>query len=113
MGIYQLFICKNAKRIWDIGSKITGTGDFYINELDPKTFSNQIEVSQNIPIKVIKYVVFKLLIQINRSSDLNETEIKRTMLYWMNIEYHVLLKNFKNNSLQLEFLRQIMVKLEV
>ena len=110
---HQLFVCKNAKRIWDIGSKITGTGDLNINEQDRATFSKQIEVTQNIPIEIIKSVVFKLLIQINRSSDLNETEIKRIILYWMNIEYLVLSKTFKNNSSQLAFLKRIMVKLEV
>ena len=70
-------------------------------------------MNQNIPIEIIKSVVFKLLIQINRSSDLNETEIKRIILYWMNIEYLVLSKTFKNNSSQLAFLKRIMVKLEV
>ena len=111
--IHQLFICKNAKRIWDIGSKITGSGDLSINEQDHLTFSKQIEVSQNIPMEIIRSVIFKLLIQINRSNDLSETEIRRIILYWMNIEYLVLSKPLKNNRSQLDFLKQVMSNLEI
>ena len=111
--IHQLFTCINAKRIWDIGSKITGLTDFSINEQDHSTFSKQIEVSQHIPIEIIKSVIFKLLIQINRSNDLNETEIRRIILYWMNIEYLVLSKTLKNNRSQLAFLKQMMSNLEI
>ena len=111
--IHQLFLCRNAKRIWDIGSKVTGSRDLNINEQDHSTYAKQIEVSQHIPIEIVKSVVFKLLIQINRSKDLNETEIKRIILHWMNIEYLVLLKTYKNNNTLLSVLKRIMSQLEV
>ena len=95
--IHQLFTCRNAKRLWDIRSKITGTGDLNISVRDETSLSKQVEVSQNFPNEIVKSVIFKLLIQIERSGDLNELEIRRIIWYWMNIEYLVMTKTLKNN----------------
>ena len=99
--IHQLFLCDNAKRFWDIGGKIIGTSDFNIIEENHLTLSNLIEVSPNITNEIIKSVIFKLLIQIDRSCDLNKTEIRRIIAHWLNIEYLSLLKVLRNNNLLL------------
>ena len=111
--MHQLFTCNNAKRFWDLGSRITGTGDVTVSSLDQSSMSKQLEVSQNMPNEIIKSVIFKLLIQIDRSKDLNEIDIKRIMLHWINIEYVVLVKSYKNNHSLLANLNSIMLKLVV
>ena len=109
--IHQIFICSNAKRIWDIGRKIIGTGDLTIVDHDQSTLSKLVEVSPLIPNEIIKSVIFKLQIQIDRSSNLNETEIKRVFAYWVNIEYLVMSKTSKHKRSQLAYLKLIISNL--
>ena len=75
--IHQLFLCQNAKRLWDIGHNIMGTGDTIIADHEHLIITKLIEVSPQIANEIIKSVIFKLLIQIDRSSNLNEPEIKK------------------------------------
>ena len=104
-------MCRNAKRIWDIGCKIMGTGDLTIIDNDQSTLPKFIEISSQFANEIIKSVIFKLLIQIDRSSNLNELEIKKIIAYWFNIEYLAMSKTYKNNSSQLAYLKQIISKL--
>ena len=104
---HQLFLCNNAKRIWEIGCKVIGTRELNIIESDLGTLSRLIEVSPNSANEIIKSVIFKLLIQIDRSSALNETEIKRIMAYWLNIELLSLSKVLRNNNTLLNNLKRI------
>ena len=101
-------MCRNAKTIWDIGRKIIGTGDLTIADHDQSSLSKLVEVSPLIPNEIIKSIIFKL---IDRSSNLNKTEIKRVIAYWVNIEYLVMSKTFKNNSSQLAYLKLIISNL--
>ena len=52
-----------------------------------------IEVSTDIPHEIIKSVIFKLLIQIDRSSNLNEIETRRAIAHWLIIESQALTEN--------------------
>ena len=109
--MHQLFFCNNAKRLWDIGRKILGAGELSLVEQDSSTIANLIEVSPSIINEIIKSVIFKLLIQIDRSSNLNELDTRRIIAHWMSIEYQALSKTFKNNNLQLANLQRILSKL--
>ena len=109
--MHQLFFCNNAKHLWDIGRKILGTGELSLVEQDSSTVANLKEVSPSIINEIIKSVIFKLLIQIDRSSNLNELDTRRTIAHWMSIEYQALSKTFKNNKLQLAYLQSILSKL--
>ena len=52
-----------------------------------------IEVSTDIPHEIIKSVIFKLPIQIDRSSNLNEIETRRAIAHWLIIESQALTEN--------------------
>ena len=110
---HQLFLCNNAKRIWEIGCKVIGTRELNLTEGDLGTLSRLIEVSPNSTNEIIKSVIFKLLIQIDRSSVLNETEIKRIMAHWLNIEFLSLSKVLKSNNALLTNLKRISSNLMV
>ena len=105
--MHQLFFCNNAKRLWDIGRNVVGTNELIIAENDLSTISKLIEVSPSIPSEIVKSVIFKLLIQIDRSSNLNDTDIRRIISQWLNIEYLALSKSYKNNKSQLDLLKSI------
>ena len=111
-AIHQLFECENAKRIWEIANRLTGAKILNIIEEDQATLAKLIEVSPDIAVEIIKSVIFKFLIQINRSCDLNETEIRRTLAHWLNIEYQSLSKVLKNNSLLLTNLKSLVTNLK-
>ena len=110
--IHQLFLCDNARRIWQIGDKVTGTSEFKIIDNDHLTLAKLIEVSSNITNEIIKSVIFKLLIQIDRSCDIDETEIRRTIAHWLNIEYISLSRVLRNNNLLLSNLNRIISNLK-
>ena len=105
--MHQLFFCNNAKRLWDLGLKITGSKDLYLAVDDPSTAAKLIEVSPCIPNEIIKSVIFKLLIQIDRSSNLNDKDTKRIIAHWLTIETQALSKMYKNNNSQLARLNLI------
>ena len=96
---HQLFLCTNAKRIWEIGRQIAGYEHAF--EYNPKDLVNLIEVTNNIPLEIVKSVIFKFLIQIDRSQFTSEIEIKKSIGHWINIEVNLLKSRFKGNSLQL------------
>ena len=70
-------------------------------EYNPKDLVNLIEVTNNIPLEIVKSVIFKFLIQIDRSQFTSEIEIKKSIGHWINIEVNLLKSRFKGNSLQL------------
>ena len=88
-----------------------GTGDTIIADHEHVIITKLIEVSPQIANEIIKSVIFKLLIQIDRSSNLNEPELKKIIAYWVNIEFLALLKTYKNNGSQLEYLKRIISNL--
>ena len=110
-GNPETFVCENAKRIWEIASRLIGASNFDIIEEDQVALSKLIEVSSDIAIEIIKLLIFKLLIQIDRSCDLKETEIRRIIAHWLNIEYLSLSKVLRNNSFLLTNLKCLVINL--
>ena len=70
-----------------------------------------IEVDNDISNELVKAVIFKLLIQINRSSNLSLLQIKTNILHWLIIEKAVLRKNLHTNKVLLRKLDCIIDKL--
>ena len=60
---HQLFDCNNAKRLWTLVDKVTG--------YTPVDFYHSICYEGPIETELVKSVVLKLLVQIDRSSNLN------------------------------------------
>ena len=60
--------------------------------------TNLIEVSNDVILEIVKSAIFKLLIQIDRSANLDEVQIKRSIAFWVNIEIKSLLKISKGNK---------------
>ena len=105
---HQLFNCHNASRMWLIYNEITGDN---INIQTDESFIRLIEVDNDISNELVKAVIFKLLIQINRSSNLSLLQIKTNILHWLIIEKAVLRKNLHTNKVLLRKLDCIIDKL--
>ena len=89
-----------------------------MNSVDPSSprtshefCTNMIEVSKDTTTEIIKAVIFKLLIQIDRSKDISEQDVRRSLLHYLNIEYSALSKRFKNNVTLLNNLHYAISKL--
>ena len=98
-SIHQLFECNNARRIWNTYFLCTNLGtrpDNYV--WNGKDMTNLIEVSNDVILEIVKSAIFKLLIQIDRSANLDEVQIKRSIAFWVNIEIKSLLKISKGNK---------------
>ena len=63
-----------------------------------KDITNLIEVSNDVILEIVKSAIFKLLIQIDRSANLDEVQIKRSIAFWVNVEIKSLLKISKGNK---------------
>ena len=89
-----------------------------MNSVDPSSprtniefCTNMIEVSKDTTTEIIKAVILKLLIQIDRSKDISEQDVRRSLLHYLNIEYSALSKRFKNNVTLLNNLHYAISKL--
>ena len=67
-----------------------------------------IDVSGDIILEVVKAVIFKHLIQIDRSVNSTEGQIHRTLVYWLKIESIAIAKMSKGNRYLLNKLNSIM-----
>ena len=98
-SIHQLFECNNARRIWNtyfLCTNLVTRPDNYV--WNGKDMTNLIEVSNDVILEIVKSAIFKLLIQIDRSANLDEVQIKRSIAFWVNIEIKSLLKISKGNK---------------
>ena len=110
--LHQLFVCKNAKRFWDI----------YFTVIDNKNDSNQmrdfsdylalIDVSNNLLNEIIKAAIFKMLIQIDRSSSLTDNQIKSGISYWIRIEINAINKRLRGNRSLTKIFNSAIAKLK-
>ena len=110
-ALHQLFLCTNAQKFWNIGVRVAESLDQTISRTSHYFLTNMIEVTNDITIEIIKAVIFKLLIQIDRSKELSELDVKRTILHYLNIEHCSLSKRLKNNVTLLNNLHSIITKL--
>ena len=110
--IHQLFECRNAIKIWNIYFLCTNL-DIKPDDhaLSGKDMTNLIEVSNDIILEIVKSVIFKLLIQIDRSANLDELQIKRVISLWVNIELKSLNKLAKGNKYLMNKLSSTLSKL--
>ena len=105
---HQLFICSNARRLWNILKELTG-------EIKPESEANYarfISVSNDYIAEIIKCCIFKLLIQIDRSSTMETFQVHRYLIYWLRIDYHCLSKTYAKNNTQLGRLNSVIRYLE-
>ena len=109
--LHQLFLCTNAQKIWSIGSEVMNSVDPSSPRTNIEFCTNMIEVSKDTTTEIIKAVILKLLIQIDRSKDISEQDVRRSLLHYLNIEYSALSKRFKNNVTLLNNLHYAISKL--
>ena len=111
-ALHQLFLCNNAKRIWNLALGLMGVNPRDFQFID-QSIANLIEVSNNVVNEIIKSAVFKLLIQIDRSHKLDPTSICRSIAYWININLKFLSKRTKGNSTLANLLKSMLHKLNL
>ena len=75
---HQLFECSNAKRLWTILDKVTG--------YTPADFYHSICYEGPIETELVKSVVLKLLVQIDRSSKLNIKAFLQIIKWYIYLE---------------------------
>ena len=93
---HQLFMCENAQRMWRLLNTIVGM----VIPRESVDFASLISVSSDLMIETMKACIFKLLIQIDRSSTLTPLNIARSVSFYLTVEYKCLSKNLKRNNTQ-------------
>ena len=66
-----------------------------------------LEVFNDMVSEIVKSVIFKLLIQIDRSAMISENQVQRTVGYWLNIEIKSINKRIKDNKYYLSRLHGV------
>ena len=94
---HQLLTCSNAKRLWShleesLNYKLILNGD------PEKSLVQLMEVTNDMPFELVKSVVFKLLIQIDRSRMLTIPQLNKHIIHWLNIEMSANNNKIKNNK---------------
>ena len=94
---HQLLTCSNAKRLWShleesLNYKLILNGD------PEKSLVKLMEVTNDMPFELVKSVVFKLLIQIDRSRMLTIPQLDKHIIHWLNIEMSANNNKIKNNK---------------
>ena len=78
---HQLFSCRNAGRIWSLYLKLTGIRVLSLYEA--------ISCGRNVEHEIIKSILLRSLIQINRSQDRRDCEIAAECAFFLGIEARV------------------------
>ena len=95
---HQLVECTNARKVWDMYHRLAGRS---INEL-----LQVITCTEGIEIEIIKSIVIKHLIQIDRSMNLNLTLLKQEIKRFYNIEANIAPNLSQFWTLQLRHIEQ-------
>ncbi|MBM3939015.1 MAG: zinc-binding domain-containing protein, partial [Sphingomonadales bacterium] len=82
---HQLFECSNASRMWSIVELLTRRNN--------DSYMDRIYMNDNYGIELVKSVIFKLLIQIDRSRHATMDTVKKEIIKWLSIEIEVLTKS--------------------
>ena len=56
------------------------------------------EVTNNAPFKIVKSMIFKLLIQIDRSKNITLAQLNKHIIYWVHIDMIANNNRIKNNK---------------
>ena len=75
---HHLFDCSNAKRLWSILGNVTG--------YTPLDFYHAISYDGDIEAELVKSVIFKLLVQIDRSSKLTIKSFLQMLKWYIYLE---------------------------
>ena len=78
---HQLFECTNAQRLWDLYSRLTG-----------KSIRNMLQIimaTERIDVEIVKSIIIKRLIQIDRSKNVNLAQLKHEIKQYFRIEAHM------------------------
>ena len=102
---HQLFKCPNSVRFWKIYHELFGGN---LERGNPFTY---IDVSNNVLVEVVKSAIFKMLIQIDRSINLTQQQIKRSISYWIHLELHSINKISRGNRSLLKTFNNVIAKL--
>ena len=91
--IHQLYTCRNASRIWKSFSIFRNNDDCF-----KKAFVNLITVSNDNAFETVKSAIFKALIQIDRSQHLSIEQIKKQILYWLQVDMIAISRNSRSKN---------------
>ena len=78
---HQLFSCTNATRIWDLYNRLTGVRISSLFEA--------ISCGSDVGHELVKFVLTKSLLQINRSKDKTDREIISDCIYFLGLEVEI------------------------
>ena len=76
-------------------------------------YASLMTVSGDLTVEIAKACIFKMLIQIDRSSRLLHTHLTKSILFYLKIEYKSICKILNGNSSQLNRLSCIIRKLNI
>ena len=108
---HQLLTCNNANRIWtSVGQSINR--QFLQSSYSPEeNLAKLMDVSNDFAYETLKLVIFKLLIQIDRSRNLSIDQINKHIIFWLRIEQIAINKINKNNKYLTKVINKIIIKL--
>ena len=91
---------------------IEGNRQFLQSSYSPEeNLAKLMDVSSDFTYETIKSVIFKLLIQIDRSRNLSVEQINKYIIYWLRIEQIAIDKINKNNKYLTKVINNIINKL--
>ena len=96
---HQLLTCTNAKRLWSSVATTLGIQLLPNENQCPSQFLVKlIEVTNDMAFEIVKSVIFKLLIQIDRSRHLSIPKVNKLISFWLQIEIMANNNKIKINS---------------
>ena len=75
---HQLFLCRNATRVWNLFYRSTGINIGSLFEI--------LICTANVEIEIIKSIMIKTLLQIDRSQNRSEREILAECAFYLGVE---------------------------
>ena len=110
-AIHQLFQCSNARKLWSYVAEFIGLKLDNNLPIPDQSVVNLIQVLADITSELIKSVIFKLLIQIDRSVNITKRDAYRTLSYWLSISKSQINKRLKGNNSESQRFESIVTKL--
>ena len=96
---HQLITCVNAKRLWTSVCVALGKDLLPSENISPElSLIKLMEVTNCVPFEIVKAVVFKSLIQIDRSHNINTDQLYTQIIYWLQIDMMANNNKIRNNK---------------
>ena len=91
---------------------IEGNRQFLQSSYSPEeNLAKLMDVSNDFAYETLKLVIFKLLIQIDRSRNLSIDQINKHIIFWLRIEQIAINRINKNNKYLTKVINKIIIKL--